>query len=93
MSLTHRVRVSLAFLLRSWARKLERPETPTGHLYKGSLVSLPNWFAGKPIRIVDYNWALSAVAVDLKPFSPRPSIVVWPISTLRYATLIERNPQ
>lgn len=65
----------LRCLVRRFAFRLLGRETMPMNIKNGDWVNHPGWRHG-PVRVIDQNWALRSVAIQL---GPKGGIVVWPM--------------
>lgn len=65
----------LECLVRRFAFRLLGCEMMPINIKNGDWVNHPGWRHG-PVKVIDQNWALRAVAIQL---GPKGGIVVWPM--------------
>jgi len=74
-SITQRGRIALSRLVRPLALRLLGVDMMPISVKNGDWVNHPGWSHG-PVKVIDQNWALRAVAIQL---GPKGGIVVWPM--------------
>jgi hypothetical protein len=67
--------VDLHGLVRRFAFRLLGREMMPMNIKNGDWVDHPGWRHG-PVKVIDQNWSLRAVAIQL---DPKGGIVVWPM--------------